>query len=152
MESLKIHTVSCCIVRFFNIHWPLCCCCFFFNHSDSWNDWLYQWIGYDNWNYSRIFNITPNQISGGRTVWLKCDGLDTVATVRYTCTCTSMRSIALSSSSSFSWSTDMWCGFACMCVWRVLTFCFCIQHQQPGSGNSQQHAQAVLLWCYGMCS
>ena len=51
-------------------------------HADGWNDWLYQWIGYANWNYSRTFNITSDQIQG-KTVWLKCDGLDTVATVRY---------------------------------------------------------------------
>ena len=51
--------------------------------ADGWNDWLYQWIGYDNWHYSRDFDITADQVQG-KTVWLKCDGLDTVATIRYT--------------------------------------------------------------------
>ena len=48
----------------------------------GWNDWLYQWIGYADWQYSRTFDITSDQIEG-KTVWLKCDGLDTVANVRY---------------------------------------------------------------------
>ena len=59
--------------------------------TDSWNDWLYQWIGYASWQYSRTFDMTSDQIEG-KTVWLKCDGLDTVANVRYIATlkwCTS---------------------------------------------------------------
>ena len=75
MESLKIHTVSSIGIQYSFITT-------LFYHPDSWNDWLYQWIGYDNWNYSRIFTVNPDQISG-KMVWLKCDGLDTVATVRY---------------------------------------------------------------------
>ncbi len=55
-------------------------------HAESWNDWLYQWIAYANWNYSRVFDITSDQIEG-KTVWLKCDGLDTVANVRYPWKC-----------------------------------------------------------------
>ena len=47
----------------------------------GWNDWLYQWIGYANWQYSRTFDVASDQIEG-KTVWLKCDGLDTVANVR----------------------------------------------------------------------
>ena len=50
---------------------------------DGFNDVDLQWIAYDNWTYSRTFTLETNQVNG-KTVWLKCDGLDTVATVRYT--------------------------------------------------------------------
>lgn len=42
----------------------------------------YQWIGYDNWTYTGQVNITAEEISVG-VIWLKFDGLDTVATIRY---------------------------------------------------------------------
>jgi len=50
-------------------------------HAGGWNDWLEQWVAYDNWIYSRMFVLTKEQIDG-MTVWLKCDGLDTAANVR----------------------------------------------------------------------
>ena len=60
--------------------------CIYCNNASAyavgWNDWLYQWIGYADWHYSRTFDITSDQFEG-KTVWLKCDGLDTVANVRY---------------------------------------------------------------------
>ncbi len=46
----------------------------------DWNDWLYQWIGYSNWTYSREMLIESQDM--GKIIWLKCDGLDTIATVR----------------------------------------------------------------------
>lgn len=49
--------------------------------TDGWNDWLEQWVAYDNWIYSSSFELTEAQISG-KIVWLKCDGLDTVANIR----------------------------------------------------------------------
>jgi hypothetical protein len=52
-----------------------------FSSIVGWNDWLYQWIGYADWQYSRAFDITSDQIDR-KTIWLKCDGLDTVANVR----------------------------------------------------------------------
>ena len=83
MALLKIHTVSSILAYIWLFYLTYCmdfaCLC-----ADRWNDWHYQWIAYDNWNYSRVFNITSNQIEG-KTVWLKCDGLDTVATVRCIC-------------------------------------------------------------------
>ena len=65
---------------------PHVCCllaCLCLNCADGWNDWLYQWIAYDNWNYSRVFDINSPTPLVGKFVWLKCDGLDTVATIRY---------------------------------------------------------------------
>ena len=53
-----------------------------FQHTDGWNDWLEQWVAYDNWVYTRTFVLTKDQING-MTVWLKCDGLDTAANIRY---------------------------------------------------------------------
>jgi len=49
--------------------------------AENWNDWLYQWIGYNNWTYSRTFQIDTADLDG-RAVLLKCDGLDTIATIR----------------------------------------------------------------------
>jgi len=49
--------------------------------ADGWNDWLQQWVAYDNWNYSFTFELTAEQVTG-RTLWLRCGGLDTVATIR----------------------------------------------------------------------
>ena len=94
--------------------------------ANGWNDWRYQWIGYANWNYSRVFNITLDQIEG-KTVRLKCDGLDTVATVRY---------IFLHFRK---------CGHGDHIsneAWHVSSY---PQHQQQDSRKSQQHAQAVSL-------
>ena len=82
MVLLGIHTVS--RILHFSAHIQsvsLDCPCGPPICTDSWNDWLYQWIGYANWQYSRTFDVTSDQIEG-KTVWLKCDGLDTVANIR----------------------------------------------------------------------
>ena len=54
----------------------------FFLPLAGWNDWLQQWVGYATWTYSRTFNLTEEDVKN-KTVWLKCDGLDTVANVRW---------------------------------------------------------------------
>ena len=48
----------------------------------DWNDWLYQWIGYDNWTYVGTMDVSEQEMSVG-LIWLKFDGLDTIARVRY---------------------------------------------------------------------
>ena len=54
-----------------------------FPHSPvGWNDWLEQWVAYSNWNYSLTFELTSQQVSG-RTLYLRCGGLDTVANIRW---------------------------------------------------------------------
>ena len=48
---------------------------------DGWNDWEQRWVAYDNWRYSLTFDLTPEQVTG-RTLYLRCGGLDTVANIR----------------------------------------------------------------------
>lgn len=47
----------------------------------NWNDWLYQWIGYNNWTYFSTIQLQPEDLV--KSIWLKCDGLDTIATIRW---------------------------------------------------------------------
>ena len=47
---------------------------------DGWNDWEERWVAYDNWQYSLTFNLTSDQVTG-RTLYLRCGGLDTVANI-----------------------------------------------------------------------
>ena len=48
--------------------------------TDGWNDWLLQWIAYSNWIYSRDFELPEVK---GRSVYLRIDGLDTVASIKF---------------------------------------------------------------------
>ena len=45
---------------------------------DGMNDQNYEWVAYSNWMYNLEFQLTQDDIKG-KTVLLKCDGLDTVA-------------------------------------------------------------------------
>ena len=47
---------------------------------DGWNDWEERWVAYDNWQYSLTFDLTSDDVTG-RTLYLRCGGLDTVANV-----------------------------------------------------------------------
>ncbi|XP_031570890.1 beta-mannosidase-like [Actinia tenebrosa] len=44
------------------------------------NDVKYRWIAYDNWTYTRTFEVNKSIISRSKII-LVCDGLDTVSTV-----------------------------------------------------------------------
>ena len=39
-------------------------------------------MGYASWTYFRTFTLTEEDFKG-KSVWLKCDGLDTVANIRF---------------------------------------------------------------------
>ena len=39
-------------------------------------------MGLQNWIYSRQFDMSDHSIDD-KSVWLKCDGIDTVANIRY---------------------------------------------------------------------
>lgn len=47
---------------------------------DGWSDWEERWVAYDNWQYSLTFNLTSDEVTG-RTLYLRCGGLDTVANI-----------------------------------------------------------------------
>ncbi len=72
LKSLKIHMVRECVV----VNYIVVLC----YHAAGWNDWLYQWIAYSDWEYSRPFDLPD--LSNGEMVMLKVEGLDTVATIR----------------------------------------------------------------------
>lgn len=46
------------------------------------NDQEQEWVGLQNWIYSRQFDMS-NHNTYYKSVWLKCDGIDTVANIRY---------------------------------------------------------------------
>jgi beta-mannosidase len=46
----------------------------------GWNDWEERWVAYDNWQYSLTFDLTSDDVTG-RTLYLRCGGLDTVANI-----------------------------------------------------------------------
>lgn len=48
---------------------------------DSVNDHTYQWIAFSDWIYETKFDLADNDVNN-RQLFLKCDGLDTAATVR----------------------------------------------------------------------
>jgi len=45
------------------------------------NELIVQWVGETEWSYSRTFNV-PEKLLGCERVLLRCDGLDTLATIR----------------------------------------------------------------------
>ena len=49
---------------------------------DRFNDQEQEWVGLQNWIYSRQFDMS-NHNTYYKSVWLKCDGIDTVANIRY---------------------------------------------------------------------
>lgn len=48
---------------------------------DRFNDQEQVWVGLQNWTYSIQFDIS-DLIRYDKSVWLKCDGIDTVANIR----------------------------------------------------------------------
>ena len=60
---------------------PLPLYVFYLCFAVGFNDTAEEWVAYSNWVYSRSFQLTGGEIEG-KTVWLKCDGLDTFANVR----------------------------------------------------------------------
>lgn len=51
------------------------------SHAVGKNDDMYQWIAYSDWIYEARFDLTDTDINN-RQFFLKCDGLDTAATVK----------------------------------------------------------------------
>ena len=51
-------------------------------YLDRFDDQEQVWVGLQNWIYSRQFDVSGHSIDG-KSVWLKCDGIDTVANIRY---------------------------------------------------------------------
>ena len=49
--------------------------------KDRFNDQEQVWVGLQNWIYSRKFDLTGHNIDL-KSVWLKCEGIDTVANIR----------------------------------------------------------------------
>ena len=49
---------------------------------DRFDDQEQVWVGLQNWIYTRQFDMSGHSIDD-KSVWLKCDGIDTVANIRY---------------------------------------------------------------------
>ena len=50
-------------------------------YLDRFNDQEQVWVGLQNWIYGRQFDMSDHSIDY-KAVWLKCDGIDTVANIR----------------------------------------------------------------------
>ena len=72
----NVRFLNCCFATLFSTHPAVLC-----SVPDGWNDYLEEWVAYSNWNYSLTFSLTEQQVTD-RSVWLRCGGLDTVATIR----------------------------------------------------------------------
>ena len=49
-------------------------------HAVGENDANYQWIAYKDWIYETTFDLTDDDVKN-RRLFIKCNGLDSVATV-----------------------------------------------------------------------
>ena len=54
----------------------------FIHYPDGFNDDSQQWVGYSNWVYITVFELSSLDDFKGWDLFLKCDGIDTVANVR----------------------------------------------------------------------
>ena len=71
-----------CVHPYRSSRWPVVNCFASVHISDGYNDVKLQWIAYDNWTYKLTF--TPHDLPLlGAFFYIKCDGLDTVANVRW---------------------------------------------------------------------
>ena len=52
------------------------------DYIDGYNDEKQQWVAYSNWTYTLKFKLSSTDVKNKQLV-LKCDGIDTVANIRY---------------------------------------------------------------------